>query len=58
MVDVSLVPEAAWCKARRRAEVIRPLTESSSPVPSSCPRRRGYALASRDRRRESAVRGF
>ncbi len=25
MVDVSLIPEAAWCEARRRAEVIRPL---------------------------------
>ena len=29
MVDVSLVPEAAWCEARRRAEVIRPLVESA-----------------------------
>jgi len=28
MVDVSLVPEAAWREARRRAEVIRPLVES------------------------------
>jgi putative transposase len=27
MVDVSLVSEAAWCEARRRAEVIRPLAE-------------------------------
>jgi hypothetical protein len=27
MVDVSLIPEAAWRKAQRRAEVIRPLTE-------------------------------
>jgi hypothetical protein len=29
MVDVSLVPEAAWREARRRAEVIRPLVESA-----------------------------
>ena len=29
MVDVSLIPEAAWCEARRRAEVIRPLVESA-----------------------------
>ena len=29
MVDVSLVPEAAWREARRRAEVIRPLVEST-----------------------------
>ena len=29
MVDVSLVPEAAWHEARRRAEVIRPLVESA-----------------------------
>ncbi|MGH7109722.1 MAG: Mu transposase C-terminal domain-containing protein [Stellaceae bacterium] len=27
MVDVSLVSEAAWCEARRRAEVLRPLAE-------------------------------
>jgi putative transposase len=27
VVDVSLVSEAAWCEARRRAEVIRPLAE-------------------------------
>jgi hypothetical protein len=27
MVDVSLVPEAAWREAQRRADVIRPLTE-------------------------------
>ncbi len=25
MVDMTLVPEAAWCEARRRAEIIRPL---------------------------------
>ena len=29
MVDVSLVPEAAWHESRRRAEVIRPLVEST-----------------------------
>lgn len=27
MVDVSLVSEAAWCEARRRAKVLRPLAE-------------------------------
>jgi hypothetical protein len=25
MVDMTLVPEAAWSEARRRAEVVRPL---------------------------------
>ena len=29
MVDVSLVPEAAWREAQRRAEVIRPLAEAA-----------------------------
>jgi hypothetical protein len=28
VVDVSIVPEAAWREAQRRAEVIRPLLEN------------------------------
>ena len=28
MVDMTLVPEASWDEARRRAEVVRPLVES------------------------------
>jgi hypothetical protein len=27
MADLSLIPEAAWCEAERRAEVVRPLVE-------------------------------
>jgi malate synthase len=27
MADLSLIPEAAWSEARRRAEVIRPLAD-------------------------------
>jgi hypothetical protein len=47
MVDVSLVPEAAWHEAQRRAAAIRPLVESAQPVPSSCAGRRGNAWAVR-----------
>jgi hypothetical protein len=31
VVDVSLVPEAAWREAQRRAEVIRPLENDVRP---------------------------
>lgn len=30
MSDLSLIPEAAWREAQRRAEVIRPLAERGS----------------------------
>src|SRR5208282_2370586 len=47
MVDVSLIPEAAWCEARRPAEVIRPLMESAHRSRHLCSGRRCYTRAIR-----------
>lgn len=61
MVDVSVIPEAAWCEARRRAD-----PDSRVSTVAGVARYTGgqatpeglEAMASRQRRRRSAVRGF